>query len=385
MAAFLVPLLTIFGLKDGIVGTLENRLLSDPRTLELTSVGHPNFPPSFFEDLARDPDVTYVVPDTRELSNFIHIGTPGREPLRVETVPTSAGDPLAGLASASAVPGAAGRDPGLREVYLSQPAAEALGAGPGSAVTGTVSRTVNGFVERAQVELRVLGVVPGDAVDSPAALASLPLMRAAEDYRSGFGNPMLGWEGGDPAAFPPEGAVFQRFRLYARDLDAVGRLRERLEGQGVMVKARSAEIQRVRTMDTAFSVVVLTLLCVVGAGAFASAASGSVDQVLKNRRSLACLALLGLGRRHLLAFSSFLAAFSGFLASLLAGGLFLATARILNYLFMGSIRNVERFCQLSWGKLAFASGAVVVFMIAASLAAYSALSDIEPSEGMRDV
>jgi putative ABC transport system permease protein len=210
-------------------------------------------------------------------------------------------------------------------------------------------------------------------------------MRATELFRSGYGNTVLGWEGRDPAVDPPEGVVYQRFRLYARDLDAVERVRSSLENRGVMVSARTSEIRRVRTMDTAFTVVIFTLVGVVGAGAFGSAASGSVDQVAKNRKSLACLALLGLGKPHLLAFSSFQAALTGLMGSLFASGLFLATARILNYLFMGHIREVERFCTLSWGKLAFASGCATLFMILASLAAYTALSDIEPSEGMRDV
>ncbi|MDR3152857.1 MAG: hypothetical protein LBW85_00960 [Deltaproteobacteria bacterium] len=385
MAAFLVPLLTIFGLKDGIVGTLENRLLSDPRTLEITSIGHPNFRPEFFAGLAADPDVTYVVPDTRDISNFIHLEREGGAALRVASAPSSEGDPLVALAASGARPGDAGRPPGLREIYVSEPAAEALRLKAGDKVTGIVTRSVNGFIERARTEFTVLGVIPKQAVDSEAVLASLPMMRATELFRSGYGNAELGWEGRDPAEVPPGGPIYQRFRLYARDLDAVGRLQRRFQESGVMVSARTAEIQRVKTMDTAFSLVILTLLGVVGTGAFASAASGSVDQVAKNRKSLACLALLGLGRPHLLAFSSFQAALTGLLASLLAAGLFLATARILNYLFMGTLRNVESFCSLSWAKLGVASGAAVLFMIIASLTAYTALSDIEPSEGMRDV
>jgi putative ABC transport system permease protein len=388
MAAFLVPLLTVFGLKDGIVGTMRNRLSTDPGTLEITPVGHPNFTPEFFRDLEKDPDVTFVVPNTRDVSNVIMLVSPDRDPLRVSTGATAHGDPLLALVPAGdSLEGAADDDPELRQIWISSKAAKHLGLRPGNTVIGRVSRTSSGFVENAEAEFTVLGVLPPHAADTELILGSLGLIRAVELYRSGYAHDGLGWPGNDPSQMTGRegGVVYQQFRLYAKDLDAVTRIQARLNADDIMVKAHTAEIARVRNMDTAFSMVTLTLLAVVLVGALASAASGSIDQVAKNRKSLACLALLGMGKAHLQAFSSFQAALSGFLASALATGLFLVTARILNYLFMGSIHNVERFCTLSWEKLGAASGAVVLFMVLASLTAYKALSDIEPSEGMRDV
>ncbi|MDR1079591.1 MAG: hypothetical protein LBQ79_01160 [Deltaproteobacteria bacterium] len=386
MAAFLVPLLTIFGLKDGIVGTMTNRLTTDPGTLEISPVGHPTFTPQFFRDLEADPDITFVVPNTRDVSNILVLMRPGKQPLRVSTGATAAGDPLTLLADDRALPGRAGGNPGLREIWVSAKAAETLGLNPGDEVTGRVSRAVSGFLEHAEADFTVLGILPAHVADTELILGSLELLRAVELFRSGFGNDELGWRGNDVSELAGAGTVpYQQFRLYARDLDSVGRIQQRMNDRGVRVKARTSEISRVRNMDTAFSMVTLTLLVVVGIGALASASSGSLDQVAKNRKSLACLALLGLGNRHLFVFSSFQAALTGLLASVLAAGLFLVTARILNYLFMGSIHNVERFCTLSWEKLGASSGAVVLFMILASLAAYKALANIEPSEGMRDV
>ncbi|MDR1035031.1 MAG: hypothetical protein LBT40_00200 [Deltaproteobacteria bacterium] len=381
-----MPLLTIFGLKDGIVGTMRNRLTTDPGTLEITPVGHPNFVPDFFRELESDPDVTFVVPNTRDVSNILVLMKPGLQPLRVSTGVTAAGDPLTSIASDSALPGKAGGRPEFLEIWVSEQAAGKLGLRPGDSVTGRVSRSERGYLEHGDAVLTVAGVLPAHVADTDLILGSLDFLRAVELFRSGYPHEELGWEGTNTVKLPGSDTVaYQQFRLYARDLDAVGRLQRKLNAMGVMVKARTSEIARVRNMDTAFSMVTLTLLAVVGIGALASASSGSLDQVAKNRKSLACLALLGLGKRHLFLFSSFQAALSGLLASVLAAGLFLATARVLNYLFMGSIRNVERFCTLSWGKLGLSSGAVVLFMILASLAAYKALANIEPSEGMRDV
>jgi ABC-type lipoprotein release transport system permease subunit len=386
-AAFLVPLLTGIGIWSGVVGSMENRLRSDLRTLEIAPVGHPDLPPGFFAWLAADPDVHYVVPETRSISNFVLLERPGSPPVKARTFATSAGDPLAALADSDGGPPAAGRAPGLAEIYVSRTAADALGLGPGDSVTARVTRFVAGGEESARAELSVLGILPREALDADAALASLDLMRAAELYHSGYGHPGLGWAGADPppALAGAEGYGYRRFRLYARDMDAAVRVKGRLEARGVSVEDRTGDIARVRSLDRAFSVVILILFSATGAGALASASSGAVAQVAKNRKALACLALLGLGRAHLQAFASVQAALTGLLASVLAGGLSLAASRMLNRLFTGSVGGADSFCSLSWGHLAAASAGATLFMAAASLAAYKYVSDIEPSEGMRDM
>jgi ABC-type lipoprotein release transport system permease subunit len=112
----------------------------------------------------------------------------------------------------------------------------------------------------------------------------------------------------------------------------------------------------------------------------------------KNRKSLAYLALLGLPRSALLLFNSFQAAMTGLLASLGATGLFLVVEKVLNDYFLKAEGELGRtlggfnhVCFLSWEKLLCSWAVVVLFMALASLASYSALSSIEPSEGMRDV
>jgi putative ABC transport system permease protein len=232
------------------------------------------------------------------------------------------------------------------------------------------------------VELRILGLVPSHLVSEKVAFVSLELMEMTEDYRNGFSVPALSWPGREKEA---RFTHYPRFRLYARDLDGVGRLQDYLRAQGLEVRTRAAEIELVKRLDHAFSVVFLTLLAVVGCGVFASAASGAIDQVAKARRHLAVMSLLGLGKKHLLAFSTGQAALTGLISALLADGLFLGTAKILNFYFGPSLGQGEEVCALALWKLISAVGIVTAFMAAASASAYSSLADIEPSEGMRDV
>jgi putative ABC transport system permease protein len=387
MVAFLVPLLAVMGIRDGMVGTLVARFVSNPRHLEITPKEYPSFPPEFIDSLREDPDTAFVVPLTRFLSWTVKLSAPGGEFLDVKIQPTGAGDTLRAF---SEPPEDIGTEPGLLEVYLSVRASERLGLGAGDRAVMRFSRRLPGRpLELADVEVLVRGVMPLTILRDTSILSSQALMEMIERYKDGFGVPELGLPGAewDGARHPYYG-----FRLTARDFDGVERLKRRLEAAGVEVETQARDIAYIRFMDGAFSTVFLTLLAVVGFGAFASAASNSVDQVAKNRKSLAYLSLLGIPRRGLFAFASVQAAVTGVFASLGACGLFLVVERVLNGRFLGAeqalSRNLGGFnkvCYLPWGKLLASAGVITLFMVLASFAAYSALSSIEPSEGMRDV
>jgi putative ABC transport system permease protein len=268
------------------------------------------------------------------------------------------------------------------EIYLSEGMAEKMGLVAGDVVTGRIGRRRDKKNESAEIELTVLGVVPRYITPGFNIFCTLELLRKTEEYRNGYGVPDLGWEGQPRSQIPYK---FARFRLYSKDLDGVERLRQYLLTLRVESITQAAQIELVKSLDRSFTVVFITLFVVVGGGAFASAASGSIDQVAKMRRSLSILSLLGMSKFQLLLFSMFQAALTGFLASVLADGLFLGVAEVLNSYFGASLGFGEHVCWLAWWKLGAAAGLTVCFMTAASGCAYSSLADIEPSEGMRDV
>ena len=68
LAAVLAPLLVLFGLKYGLVATLTERLLADPRTRELLPVGSGRYDAAWFERLRARPEIGFVVPRTRQIA-----------------------------------------------------------------------------------------------------------------------------------------------------------------------------------------------------------------------------------------------------------------------------------------------------------------------------
>ncbi|MDR1297571.1 MAG: hypothetical protein LBO05_09415 [Deltaproteobacteria bacterium] len=379
MVAFLTPMLTVLGIRDGIVGTMTRRLLENPRNMELSPSGNRSFGPEFFDELRRHPDAAFLVPETRSISAAVNLAVQGRPSLDADLAATAPGDPIVAMAGL-AFPEGRGLAPG--EIFVSEAVAEKLGLAAGSELTGRAGRRRGGAAESASLPMTVLGVVPGHAVAGHKVFCSLPLEEMVEDYRTGYGVPELGWEGPEN---PSPGRLFARFRLYSKDLDGVGRLRAHLLTLDVETVTQAAQIELVKNLDRSFTVVFLALFAVVGGGAFASAASGSTDQVVKMRRSLAVLSLLGMGRPRLLFFTMSQASLTGALASIIASLLFLGLAAVLNAYFTGGLGGGEAVCSLAPWKLAAAGFLTTAFVTCASGCAYGSLAGIEPSEGMRDV
>ena len=71
LATVLAPLLILFGVRNGVISNLQERLLQDPRNLEIVPVGSGKYGKDFFEELRKRPDVGYVVPQTRAIAATI--------------------------------------------------------------------------------------------------------------------------------------------------------------------------------------------------------------------------------------------------------------------------------------------------------------------------
>ena len=71
LATVLAPLLILFGVRNGVISNLQERLLQDPRNLAIVPVGSGKYGKAFFEELRKRPDVGYVVPQTRAIAATI--------------------------------------------------------------------------------------------------------------------------------------------------------------------------------------------------------------------------------------------------------------------------------------------------------------------------
>jgi putative ABC transport system permease protein len=377
LAAVLAPLLILFGVKNGIINTMAERLIDDPHNREITPVGSGRYEGPWFAEMAARPDVVFVIPQTRSIAaNMILVYREGAtaSTLTVDLIPTGTGDPL--LEKWGRIPD------DDRGVVLSASAAEKLGATEGTPLSGRIGRARAGIKENAAVALKVAAVLPLEAFGRDAAFVRLALLEAAEDYRDGFRAEAFGWPG---AVRPAVERTYPSFRLYSRSIYDVAGLRDLLVSQGLEVYTRAEEIGVVRYLDRSFSLIFRLVAAVAVLGYFAAMASNTLANVNRKVRHLGITRLIGFSTRSIIWFPVVQAVTTSLLGTLISVLLYHLVAASINRLFATFMEAGERVCHLAlFHQL---TALVLTAAMAALASAYAAfrVAKIEPSEVIRDV
>jgi len=373
LVAVIAPLLVMFGLKFGLVGSLTERLERDPSVREVIPMGGGRFSRAFIEQLALRPDVAFALPRTRQIASTADLSSPAQEQgVNVEMIPTAAGDPLVGdIAPVERID----------QILLSKTAAEKLGVRAGDWLDATFSRQVAGRVQSQHIGLKVTAVLNLEAFGRDGMFVSLTLLEAVEDYRDGRAVEAFGWAG--DVSQPESERVFPAFRLYARDLDDVEPLRRYFADRQLLVSTQAQAIAQVRSLSRNLSIVFWVIAALAVAGAVAAVFAGALAAIERKRRELSVLRLLGLTTGALLLFVVLQACYSGLLASLISIGLYRIVERCLNHLF---VQGPGEYASLLLSGH-FLVAAVAVLVASASAAALGGwrVAGIQVSEGIRDV
>lgn len=411
LAAVLAPLMVLLGVHHGIITAMTERLLNDPRTLEVTPVGSGKYGPDWFRALEELPGVAFVIPQTRSIAATMNLRTPGREGFSQVVTPLMASgksDPLlarwkqpeTGWERAEAAPSGNGTmTPAAltAAVVLSESTARKLGIGPGALLDGHLDRVRGGKRESAFLPVRVLSVLPPEAQSTDMMYVPLELLVATEDYRDGKAVPYMGWSGDEPeeggraadlesyAQLIRSGREYASFRMYAKTLDDVNPIWKFFQERKVEVYVKAAEIDTVKNLDRAFTMVFGLITGAAVFGFCASTASSALAGVKRKSRSLGIMRLIGFPRSGMLLFPVAQTVATGFFGFFLAYVLYLGVAFSIDSLFSASLPGGEAVCSLPAVYVASVFGVVLLLSSLSSLAAAWQATTIEPSEVIRDV
>ncbi|KAA8707609.1 ABC transporter permease [Pseudomonas cannabina] len=370
LVAVIAPLLVLFGLKFGLIGSLTERLEQDPAVREVIPLGGGRFTAQFIDSLAVRPDVSFALPRTRQIAATADLSL-NNQLLNVEMIPTAQGDPLlSGLLP----------PPGLDSVVLSRTAAEKLNARAGDWLDAAFTRQVSGVLQTQRTRLRVSAVLPLEAFQRDALFASLGLLQAAEDYRDGRAVPALGWPG---ESAPEAQRIYPAFRLYARNLSDVETLRRYFADNGLLVSTQSQAIAQVQSLSRNLSIVFWIIAGLALCGACAAIFAGALASVERKRRELSVLRLLGFSTGALLLFVVLQAIYSGALAALTSAALYSVAELGLNRLFV-QVSGEYASHLLARHYLVALLAVLGASAVAAALGGLR-VARIEASEGIRDV
>lgn len=318
--AVIAPLLLLFSLKYGVVGQLQQQLLSDPQNLEVKLVGNLDLSDATFSWLAAQPEVQFVIPLTRSLNTQADLmSQANRFVSGVEILPTAAEDPLmSGLPQLSA----------NNQIILSALAAEKLQVQVGSSIKLVITRQLAGQIEKGLSELMVAGIMPESRFSRAAGFVQLDLLLAMEDYYDGYQIAQLGGQTG--ATERPARTAFARARLYATGLEQVAPLALKLREKNIETRTQAAAIEHVqainRVLNFIFAVIAVTSIL----GCILSLFGAFLANIERKRRDIALLRLLGFNAYAVLLYLIFQSLLLSFMAFLLSCLLYLAGSFAFN-------------------------------------------------------
>jgi putative ABC transport system permease protein len=376
LIAVIAPLLLLFGLKYGVVSQLRDNLRNDPRNLEIKMLGNGNLDRRWINALAAHPSAGFVMPLTRSLNTQADLLRDSQHfAADAEVIPSDSGDPL--LQGSIAPPQA------LQDVVLSASAAKKLQVQRGDRIQLIVQRKLDGRDERGHVEVNVTGVLADTVFGRPAALVSLELLIAMEDFRDGWKVPLFGIDTG--TAQPPPRKHFARARIYARDLDAVAPLADWLQQRHVEVSTRARDIEAVQAIDRVLSLIFAVIAWTAVIGCMASLVGAFVANIDRKRKDLALLRLLGFRRGAVGGYVMVQAALLTGLAFAVGYGAYLLGSAVFNRALGANLAQGAFVCHLenSHIVLAFVS-ALLIATLGAGIGGLRAIH-IQPAESLREI
>jgi len=377
LAAVLAPLLVLFGVKSGIINTMSDRLIQDPRNREISAVGSGRYGMDWFSAMRDRHDVAFVIPQTRSIAaSMILYNENSANPrtVVVSLIPTAEGDPLLEQYGRIAAD--------KNKVVLSEPAARKLKVKEGQDITGQVGRSVGGVKEQVAVALKIVAVLPLDAFTREAAFVRLALLEATEDYRDGHRSETFGWPG---SARPARPRVYPSFRLYARSIYDVGKLRGMMMDQDLEVYTQAENIETVKRLDRSFNLIFSLIAVVAVLGYFASMVSNVLANVNRKSRYLGISSLIGFSTETIIWYPIVQSMTTSVLGTVMAVFLYKIAQKMINGLFSEYLSAGEYVCRLSLDHMLTGFGLTLVFAMLASAYGAFRVSRIEPSEVIREV
>jgi putative ABC transport system permease protein len=285
IAGVVVPLLVLFGVKNGVIDGLIADLTGNPATLQLDTAGNGVFTRDDLDEVRDWPGVAFATLRTRSLFDYVNVRAVGGRGLREAVLtPSGAGDPT--LPPGLALP------PG--DVAVSAALADALSLEVGAEVemvTQAEDRPRQLVLAR-----RVAAVIPRERMAGRSVLADLDTLDTVEAFYDGYDLPDHGIEGGRPLS--ERVAAFEGMRLYAARIEGLADLQARIEARfGTRAEGRVREVESVLSLARNLDVALALVAAIAATGLAATLVFGFWAEVVRKRRQLAILALLGLPER----------------------------------------------------------------------------------------
>ncbi len=372
IAGVLVPLLVLFGVKNGVYEALIGRLLANPATLQVDTSGNNVFTQADADAVAGWPETGFVTLKTRALFDFVNARKGGGGPVRdALLVPSGTGDPMLGVGTAL--------PPGTAAITTSL--AEQLGLGVGDMLD--IITQAEGRQRQLLLPLTVSAVLPGDRMTGRAVLTDIAALDLVEAFYDGYALPDHGITAGRPIA--ERAPSFEGLRVFARDLESLAALQTRLESRfGIRTEARTREVETVLNLGRNLNLALALTAGVASVGLAGALVFGFWGEVARNRTTLAVLGLMGIGRGRIWLFPMVQALVSAVMGLAVSFALFWAAAQATERLFATGLTDRGGLVVLEPGQVGVIVAAVLGFVALSAVLAARSAARIDPASVLRE-
>ncbi|MFK7754137.1 MAG: ABC transporter permease [Sedimentitalea sp.] len=372
MVGILVPLLVLFGVKNGVYSALIGEMLADPANLQIDTQGNASFSESDIAPLYDWPETAFMTPKVRGQFDYMNVRAKGGRRIKAALIiPSGAGDPT--------LPKGTQLNEG--EVIVSAQLAAQLELEQGMEV-----QLISQAEDRPRqlvLPARISLVLPETATAGRAVLARFETLDLIEAFYDAYSLPEYGIEGTKPLA--DRVASYEGVRLYAHRLEDLAALQVKLENHlGVATSARTRDVESLlglgRKLDLALGLT--AVLAAIGLGA--ALILGFWSDVARKKVVLAGIALLGVPSRDLALFPVIQALITAVLGLILSFVLYAIAGEGAAALFGQGLPDGAKLAIITAPQgLLICAGVLVLVLGAAGFAAWSA-QRLDPAVVLRE-
>lgn len=372
LAGVLVPLMVIFGAKNGIYDALIGRLLNDPSTLRIETTGNSGFQDSDVAEVAAWEQSAFVTAKTRSIFDFVNVRKEGEIAKRdAVLVPSGTGDPT------------------LPDGLNLTPEHAVLSASLARQLNFEVGDTVQIFTQASErkrqlmLPLTLVAILPDSAMSGRSVLADIAVLDLVEAFYDEYALPDYGiTEGRNLNLRQPE---FEGMRVFARDITELAELQSRIEQRfGVQTEARTAEVSGVLSLGRNLNLALILIAAVASLGLAAALVFGFWGEVSRKRQTLAALALLGIGPRRLWVFPVIQALVSGLIGLVVSFALFRIAGVFAERMFESGLTRENGLIVMGMSQSLIIVLMTLIFVCASAYFAARSAARIDPAEVLRE-
>ncbi|MEM1073510.1 MAG: ABC transporter permease [Pseudomonadota bacterium] len=371
LAGVLVPLLVLFGVKNGVYNALIGELLSNPRSVQIDTSGNAAFSVTDAETVRQWPETGFVTLKTRSQFDFVNVRLDGgRQKRDAILIPSGAGDP--------------NLPPGIvltpNTAVVSGQLASQLEISQGDRID--IITQAEDRPRQLRLQLDVAAVLEPQRTAGRAVLTTIDVLDLVEAFYDAYALPDHGITQGK--SFSERTPVFEGMRAFAVGLEELAPLQNRMEAHfGISTEARTAEVQGVLNLGRNLNLALLLTATVASLGLAAALVFGFWGEVQRKRQVLAALALMGLGGQRLWLFPLVQALVSAALAIVISFALLAVAGAIAERLFDTGLA-AGGLVQITGRQALAIVGIVMTFVIASSLFAARAALRVDPATVLRE-